>query len=446
MRGQDHLPSGALRRLRDRARGIPRGWLLVAAMTLVMALVYGSSFSFSVFLKPLSEWFGWARTSASGAYAVSLWTSGLFAVLMGAATDRYGPRVVIALGGLLGGLGYLLLSNTSALWHLYAGFAVIAVNTSSTWTPITATISRWFSDKRVLALGIVTGGIGLGQMVMPLLSAYLIESTDWQTAYLVLAVMTWVIVIPAAIPARHSPVSAGSLSAEVGREETAVRSAAPRAVPSREWSLAEAVRTRTFWLLVGLNVTVAATLFMAGIHIAAYATDVGMAAPSAALVLTVMGGTNILAKLAVGPVAVRRGSRFSLFVFLAIEAIALFIFAGATEPWMFFAVAALFGLGIGGGAPPLAALVAESFGLRSVGVIMGVIGIGWAAGCSLGTIAGDFIFDASGSYVIAFLVAGALAVLAVVFVLLLKVPRKGGGVYPAYIQADPPGASRGSAV
>ncbi len=135
-------------------------------------------FLFQRFLKPISEWSGWVRTSISGAYAISLWTSGLLAVLMGTLTDRYGPRIVLALGGLFGGLGYLVLSGTGELWHLYAGFFVIAVNTSACWTPITATISRWFSDKRVLALGIVTGGIGLGQMAMPPLSTFFIESTE----------------------------------------------------------------------------------------------------------------------------------------------------------------------------------------------------------------------------------------------------------------------------
>lgn len=417
--------------LPGKARGVSYGWLLVVTMTLVMTMVYGASFSFSVFLKPLSEWFGWARTSPSGAFAVSLWTSGLLAVLMGALTDRYGPRIVLAVGGLLGGLGYLLLSGTSALWHLYAGFAMIAVNTSATWTPITATVSRWFSDRRVLALGIVTGGIGLGQMVMPPLSTHLIGATDWRTAYLILAVMTWGIVIPAAIPAKRSPEGTGLPPAEVGDEAAPVGGQASGAVQSDEWSVAEAVGTPTFWLLVGLNITVATTLFMAGIHIAAYATDVGIPASSAALVLTVMGGANVLSKLVVGTVAARRGTRSALFLFLALETIALFIFAGTTELWMFFAVAALFGFGIGGGAPPLAAMVAEYFGLRSVGIIMGVIGIGWAAGCSLGTILGDYIFDVSGSYVTAFLVAGGLAALALAFVLLLRAPRRTRGVSPA---------------
>jgi len=422
-------PGGVLNRIPFKNRKVPRAWLLVATMTLVMTIVYGSSFSFSVFLKPLSEWSGWVRTSISGAYAISLWTSGLLAVLMGALTDRYGPRIVLALGGLFGGLGYLVLSGTAELWHLYAGFFVIAVNTSATWTPITATISRWFSDKRVLALGIVTGGIGLGQMAMPPLSTFLIESTEWRTAYLILAIMTWVIVIPAAIPAKHSPGNTGSVSTGFDGTEKPLSTPAVTKLPGNDWSFAEALRIPVFWMLVCLNILVAATFFMAGIHIAAYATDTGISASSAALVLTTMGGFNILSKVLVGTLATRRGSKFSLFVFLVMETLALFLFAGTSELWMFFAVAALFGCGIGGAAPPMTAMVAEYFGLRSVGVIMGVIGIGWAAGCSLGTVMGDLIFDASGSYSTAFVVAGGMAVLALFFVLLLRAPRKKSAVY-----------------
>ena len=401
------------------------GWLIVATMTLVMTMVYGASFSFSVFLKPLSEWFDWARTSTSGAYAISLWTSGLLAILMGSLTDRYGPRIVLAIGGLLGGLGYLLLSSASSLWHLYAGFVVISINTSATWTPITATVSRWFSEKRVLALGIVTAGIGLGQMLIPPLAAYLIDANGWRTAYVTIAVMTWCIVIPAAIPARHSPGDARLLPDGGDRERHSVTNNADSGVVQAvDWSLAEAVRTRTFWIMVALNILLATTLFIAGIHIAAYATDVGIATTSAALILTFMGGANILAKLGAGGIAAKRGTRFTLFLFLLVEIIALFWFTVTRDLWAFFVAAALFGSGIGGAAPPLAAMVAEFFGLRSVGVIMGVIGVGWAAGCALGTLLGDYIFDASGSYVSAFLLAGGLAIIAAMLVLLLRIPSK----------------------
>jgi len=176
---------------------------------------------------------------------------------------------------------------------------------------------------------------------------------------------------------------------------------------------------------VALNITLATTLFMAAIHIAAYATDVGVAATSAALVVTFMGGANILAKIVAGGVAAKKGTRFTLFLFLVIETTALFLFAATRELWMFFVVAVIFGGGIGGAAPPLAAMVAEFFGLRSVGIIMGVIGVGWAAGCALGTLLGDYMFDISGSYVPAYLTAGSLAVIALILVLLLRIPSKG---------------------
>lgn len=401
------------------------GWLLVAALTLIMTMVYGASFSFSVFLKPLSEWFGWARTLTSGAYAISLWTSGLFAVLMGVLTDRYGPRLLLAIGGLLGGFGYLLLSGTSALWHLYAGFVVISINTSATWTPITATVSRWFGKKRALALGIVTAGIGLGQMLMPPLAVYLIEVTSWQTAYVIIAVMTWIIVIPAAIPARHPPQDMGLLPDGTNlRDQGSVGYEKTTRMQTEEWSLGEVVRTPAFWLLVTLNVLVAATLFMAGIHIVAHATDIDIPTTSAALIVTFMGAANILAKVVSGTIATKRGTKFTLLLFLVLETVTLFLFAIIRPLWSFFFVAALFGAGIGGAAPPLTAMVSQFFGLRSVGVIMGVIGVGWAAGCAFGTFLGDFIFDVSGSYVTAFLIAGGFAILVIILTIALKVPSK----------------------
>ena len=91
---------------------------------------------------------------------------------------------------------------------------------------------------------------------------------------------------------------------------------------------------------------------------------------------------------------------------------------------MFFAAAALFGFGLGGTAPPLASIVAEFFGVRSIGVIMGLIGVGWAAGCAIGTVLGDYIFDISGSYALAFLGGGVVAAIGAVFTLLLRAPKR----------------------
>ncbi len=178
-------------------------------------------------------------------------------------------------------------------------------------------------------------------------------------------------------------------------------------------------------MLLAINVATAAILYMVGIHIVAHATDVGIAATRAAFILTFMGGANILSKVVVGGIAAKIGSKVSLLLCLLLKAVALFCFTRIGDLWMFCTVAAVLGFGFGGAAPLLASMLAEFFGVKSVGVIMGFTGVGWAAGCVLGTVLGDYIFDVSGSYVIAFLVSGVVAMIAVVLVLLLRAPTKG---------------------
>jgi len=394
------------------------GWILVIAFSLVMAAAYGANFAFGVFLQPISDWFSWDRATTSGPLAMALWVSGLLAVGMGILTDRLGPRFVVLLGAVAGVGGYVIISRTSQLWHLYAGFVITAVNTSSVWTPLVSTTARWFTRRRVLAIGIVTGGIGIGQMFMPPLANFLIQRLNWQTAYVAIAVIIGVVSLPAVIICRRSPPENPEPATDTGKTQT-------KSIPiHRDMSLAESIRTSPFWLLFFINVAQASMLFMAGMHIAAHAVDNGIGASAAAFTLTFMGGANIAAKLFAGGIAERRGSTFTLLLFIGSEAVSLVILAFAGGYWMFILAAALLGLGIGGATPPLASLVAEFFGLRSVGTITGLTGIGWAGGCSLGTVIGDVIFDATGSYFIAFLVGVGLAVAAGVMATSLRHPGK----------------------
>ncbi len=391
--------------------------MLVVAFTLVMAVAYGANFAFGVFLKPMSEWFGWERATTSSPLALSLWISGLLAVGMGIMTDRLGPRIVVLLGALAGVGGYIVISQTSELWHLYAGFAITAVNTASVWTPLVSTTARWFTKKRVLAIGIVTGGIGVGQMFMPPLANYFIQTLGWQTAYIIVALIIGVVSLPAVILCRRYPPKEVVQPSGSGTDQKA------ETAPPRDMRFAEVIRTPRFWLLFFINIAQASMLFMAGMHIAAHAVDTGVSASAAAFTLTFMGSANIAAKLFAGGIASRRGSTFTLLLFIGTEALALVIFAFAGQTWLFYLASALLGLGIGGATPPLASLIAEFFGLRSVGTITGLVGVGWAAGCSLGTVVGDIIFDATGSYFAAFLLGIGLAISAAVMAVSLRSPK-----------------------
>ena len=384
-----------------------------------MAVAYGANFTFSVFLQPISDWFDWDRATTSSPLALSLWISGLMAVVMGLLTDRVGPRFVVLLGAIAGAGGYLIISQTVELWHFYAGFAVTAVNTSSVWTPLVSTTARWFTRRRVLAIGIVTGGIGVGQMFMPPLASFLIQTVGWQTAYMIIAAIIGLVTLPAIILCRRPP----SAAAVDAREDT-VAGKADRKPLIRDFSLAESVRTPAFWLLFFINIGQAIVLFMAGMHIAAHAVDTGVSVSAASFTLTFMGGANITAKLFAGGLADRRGSTFTLLLFIGTEAVALLLLAFAGNYRMFFLAAALMGLGIGGATPPLVGLVAEFFGLRSVGGITGLTGVGWAAGCALGTVIGDVIYDATGSYFWAFLLGVGLAIAVGIMAASLRHPHQ----------------------
>ena len=101
------------------------GWIIVIASLILLVGSFGTQLCFGVFLKPLSEEFGWTRAATSGAMSVLMGVSGLIGIIMGKLTDRYKVRVIIIIGVLIGGLSYLLLSNINSLWQLYVGFPVL---------------------------------------------------------------------------------------------------------------------------------------------------------------------------------------------------------------------------------------------------------------------------------------------------------------------------------
>ena len=134
-------------------------WLVVFSFAVVTIGYYGAFLSFSVFLKPLIEEFGWTRAAPSGAMSVTTGLAGIISIITGKLADKYGARTIIGIGAFVGGIGYLFLSQITSLWEFYVFFGIfIGISMSTGWVPINATIARWFKEKRVLALGIATSG------------------------------------------------------------------------------------------------------------------------------------------------------------------------------------------------------------------------------------------------------------------------------------------------
>jgi len=396
---------------------------MIGALALVMVAFYGALLSISVFLKPLLEEFGCTRAMVSGAMSTATGIAGLFSIVTGRLTDKYGARLLIGLGAFLGGLGYLLMSQVSSLWQLYLYFGVIVgMSMTSCWVPINATVCQRFVEKRVLALGITTSGVNIGQMLLPPLVAYFITGHGWRPGYFILAIVVWIAVIPAMmLLGGKPPQSTGELDSRKSKTDKLEDKVA---VQPREGGITEAAKTVPFWMLTVTSFVTAAGFYFIAVHIVAHATDVGIAATLAALVMTFMGGGNIIGKLLVQPIATRIGSRFTILLLFALQALCLFLLMGTTSLLMFLILGAAFGFGSGGTTPIRTSMIVEFFGSRSVGTMMGVIEIAWAIGTILGPILAGYVFDLTRSYDKAFLAGGFLMATGVVATFFLKAPRQ----------------------
>jgi len=396
---------------------IPRrqGWVVVGACSLVMFGVWNSHAGFGVFLPVLAKEFGWSRGAISIALALNLTIGGLIAFVIGAASDRYGPRLILTISAVFVGALFALASRIDALWHLYLVLGVLlGVAMSSVYLVPTTTVSRWFVDRRGLALGILLAGLNVAFVTGPLLSAYLIERFGWRTTYLVLGALVWVLAIPGSMLTRFPPAPTGA------------GSRTDRSAASGGSTLGEALADRRLWLLVTAWMLLGFNQMMMSIHLVSYVNDQGVTLERASLALTILGTGTIAGRILFGIAADRIGTKPTFWFCLTIPIVTLLaIVAGPSLSVLDFLLFWL-GLSAAGSDTTLVKGAVETFGVRAIGAVMGVLSLGWRCGAALGPTAAGFIYDAMGTYVLAFaLAAGGLALSCAFFTLGTSAPRDG---------------------
>ena len=157
------------------------GYYIIAASLLIMTAIWGLYYAFGIFFKPMLNEFGWSRAMTSGAFSLASIVSGVLAIAMGSLTDKFGPRIVITLCGLLLGIGSFLISQISALWQLYLFYGlIVGTGMGGGYGPLLSTAARWFVKRRGLMSGFVTAGIGMGGIIVPLVASRLISAYGWR--------------------------------------------------------------------------------------------------------------------------------------------------------------------------------------------------------------------------------------------------------------------------
>jgi MFS family permease len=399
------------------------GYVVVAAAFLITIVAHGAQHTFGIFFKPLLDHFGWTKAATSAPFSLYLVLYGLLSIFVGRMNDRLGPRLVMTICAIFLGLGYILMSQVSAIWHLYLFYGVmIAVGMSGSWVPLISTIPRWFVHRRGLMTGIVTSGSGIGTILLSMLASALIATYQWRRSYIVVGVGVLVILVLAAQFLKRDPQKVGQLPHGGGVIKTDAPYYAGEGLCFRE-----AVGTVRFWMLCAMFFCFGFDLYTVMVHIVAHAIELGIPALKAASIIAVVGGVNAAGRVTIGSAGDRIGNMRCLVISFVLMTAALLLLTIAAEMWRLYLFAIIFGLGYGGLAAMMAPVPAELFGLRSIGTIVGAVMCSFTLGGAIGPVLAGHLSDITGSYHTAFLVCAAVSAAGTLLSLLIRPAGKSDG-------------------
>jgi MFS transporter, OFA family, oxalate/formate antiporter len=391
------------------------GWTVARAAFAVLAVTYGLQYTFGVMIPEIEKSTGWSRTQLSGLYSVYLLAYVVFGAVTGRLCDRIGPRRVIAIGGVLFGLGWLTLAVASDIWMVVIGFCgVAAMGMSASFVPCSATVIKWFTVRRGAALSLAISGAGLGGLLSPLLANWLMSLIGWRATLAGLSVMAGLIVVVASRWMAASPEAMGIDI--VGELNT-------RAEPTRtqrdllpyeavSWTLRDARRTLDFWIIGAVFLTSWLVAFVPVVHLVAFVTTLGASSTTASIALSAIGLGGLLGRLLSGPIADRVGVVRMLVAMLLIQVAVYLVFALSGNVLVIIVFAVIFGCGYGGTVTMFPAVVGSRFGRLNSGAISGALLIGSAAAAAVGPVMAGVLYDRTGGYSIVFLVGMAANVVA----------------------------------
>ncbi len=412
--------------IRELRKNEPRffyGYIVVIAASFIMVVSWAAYNSFGVFLKPLMAEFGWTSAMTSGAFSLSMIIYGVLGIVVGVLTDKFGPRVVITICGLLLGLGYLLMSQVSNPWQLYLFYGVIiGIGMSGVWVPQLSTVARWFISRRTLMTGIVIAGAGIGQLIGPPVITRLIYTYGWRLSFIVIGGVLLLTVVLIAQLLKRDPAQMGQRPYGENEGERQESESG-----TKDFYFKESVHTAQFWLASFLFLCHGYGAFAIIVHIVPHAIELGISATSAANILAFMGGAGIFGNYVLGGLADRIGNRQIFIIGCIVMSAALFWLVPAREIWMFFLFAVVFGFAFGGMGAAESPIIARLFGLSSHGLIYGVVHLGFTVGAAGGPFVTGYIFDITGGYQMAWLVCAAFAVVGIILAALLRPTKKLGG-------------------
>jgi predicted MFS family arabinose efflux permease len=361
------------------------GWQVAAAAFIGVMVSFAPiiPYTFSLFLNPLHATFGWHREAISGTFALAAITVAVVSPGIGVLLDRFSPRRIILPSILIFALALASLSrlgpSIQRFYITYFIFGLVANGTAQ--FAYTRTILTWFRSRRGVALALILTGSGVGSIVIPPLTQWVIDHHGWRDAYLMLGCVALLGLPLTALLVRNKSVPP--------QEDESLMSGA---------TVAAALRTAPFWILATIIMLSAFSENGLVTNLAAMLTEHGVTVTAAALALSVRGGSGIIGRLFTGFLIDRFPAQRIQTAILIVSAAGTFILAYSGTSATALIGAALLGIGLGSEADVAPYLLARYFGRKHFSVLYGLTWTAYAIGGATGPMVVGHFYDRAGSY------------------------------------------------
>jgi MFS family permease len=365
-------------------------WLRLAASVLLSTLGGISLWSVVVVLPAVQEEFGVDRGNASLPYTLTMIGFAIGGVLMGRVADRFGIAVTALIGSISLSAGYIASGYVQTLWQfaIVQGLLIALFGGAATFGPIVADVAHWFPRRRGFAVAIAASGNYLSGTIWPPIIQHFVQTIGWRQTHIGIGVICAITMIPLTLTLRRKrPVQELTSTTRFAAAAQATLGMSPGAL-------------QVLLSIAGFACCVA--MSMPQVHIVAYCGDLGYGVERGAEMLSLMLGLGIVSRIGSGFVADRIGGIRTLLLGSLAQMLALLLYLGFSGLTSLYVISALFGLFQGGIIPSYAIIISEYYPAREAGTRFGVVIMATLFGMAFGGWISGVIFDATGSYSVAF--------------------------------------------